>query len=120
MKARSANGGLVYSTDAGRMCPQCRQPLTGCRCVATSARPATDGVVRVFMETKGRAGKGVTVVRGLPLDTVALTALGKQLKSSCGTGGTVKDGIVEVQGDHRDRVIELLKSQGFVVKRAGG
>ncbi len=72
------------------------------------------------METKGRAGKGVTVVRGLPLDTAALTTLGKQLKSSCGTGGTVKDGIVEVQGDHRDRVIELLKSQGFVVKRAGG
>lgn len=72
------------------------------------------------METKGRAGKGVTVVRGLPLDTAALTTLGKQLKSSCGTGGTVKDGVVEVQGDHRDRVIEVLKSQGFVVKRAGG
>jgi translation initiation factor 1 len=77
-------------------------------------------VVRVSRETKGRAGKGVTLVRGLALDPLALAALGKQLKTACGSGGTVKDGVIEVQGDHCDRVMEALKAQGFVVKRAGG
>jgi translation initiation factor 1 len=72
------------------------------------------------MESKGRAGKGVTLVRGLALDPLALAALGKQLKTACGSGGTVKDGVIEVQGDHCDRVMEALKNQGFVVKRAGG
>jgi translation initiation factor 1 len=72
------------------------------------------------METKGRAGKGVTVVRGLALDDAAIAALGKQLRTSCGSGGTVKDGVVEVQGDHRDRVVKMLTDQGYRVKRAGG
>ena len=71
------------------------------------------------METKGRAGKGVTVLRGLALDDAAIAALGKQLRTSCGSGGTVKDGVVEVQGDHRDRIIKMLTEQGYVVKRAG-
>ena len=120
MKSRSATGGLVYSTDSGRMCPQCRQPTANCRCGTTPARPASDGVVRVSRETKGRAGKGVTLVRGLALDAVALTALGKQLKTACGSGGTVKDGVIEVQGEHCERVMEVLRAQGLVVKRAGG
>ncbi|MDO9165510.1 MAG: translation initiation factor Sui1 [Rhodoferax sp.] len=120
MKSRSTSGGLVYSTEAGRMCPACRQPKASCRCGSAPARPAGDGVVRVSRETKGRAGKGVTLVRGLALDALALAALGKQLKTACGSGGTVKDGVIEVQGDHCERVIEMLKSQGFVVKRAGG
>lgn len=120
MKSRSTSGGLVYSTDSGRMCPTCRQAAASCRCSAAPARPAGDGVVRVSRETKGRAGKGVTLVKGLELDAAALTALGKQLKTACGSGGTVKDGVIEVQGDHCERVIEVLKSQGFVVKRAGG
>jgi translation initiation factor 1 len=77
-------------------------------------------VVRVSRETKGRAGKGVTLVRGLALDNLALVTLGKQLKTACGSGGTVKDGVIEVQGDHCDKVIEVLKNQGFSVKRAGG
>jgi len=77
-------------------------------------------VLRVSLETKGRAGKGVTVLRGLALDDAAIAALGKQLRTSCGSGGTVKDGVVEVQGDHRDRVIRMLTDQGYVVKRAGG
>ena len=120
MKSRSASGGLVYSTDSGRMCPVCRQPSASCVCSSAKVKPVTDGVVRVSRETKGRAGKGVTLVKGLALDPLALMTLGKQLKTACGSGGTVKDGVIEVQGDHCDRVIEALKGQGFVVKRAGG
>lgn len=114
-------GGLVYSTDAGRMCPTCRRPLAACACRArSSAPPAGDGIVRVSRETKGRGGKAVTVVRGLPLPADALAALGKRLRNACGAGGTLKDGVLEVQGDHAERIVELLKAEGFVVKRAGG
>lgn len=120
MKSKSTSGGLVYSTDSGRMCPDCRQPLASCRCSAAAVKPLGDGVVRVSRETKGRAGKGVTLVRGLALEPLALMTLGKQLKTLCGSGGTVKDGVIEVQGDHCERVIEALKAQGFSVKRAGG
>ena len=120
MKSRSSTGGLVYSTDSGRMCPTCRQPADACQCRAAPPRPAGDGIVRVSRETKGRAGKGVTLVRGLALDDAALVALGKQLKAMCGSGGTVKDGVIEVQGDHCERVMEALKAKGFTVKRAGG
>jgi translation initiation factor 1 len=74
----------------------------------------------VSRETKGRTGKGVTLVKGLALDECALVILGKQLKTACGSGGTVKNGVIEVQGDHCDRVILLLKAQGHIVKRAGG
>ena len=80
----------------------------------------SDGVVRVSRETKGRGGKTVTIVRGLVLGENALVGLGKQLKAACGSGGTVKEGVIEVQGDHCDKVIALLKAQGHVVKRAGG
>jgi translation initiation factor 1 len=79
-----------------------------------------DGIVRVSRETKGRGGKAVTVVRGVLLDGAGLTDLGKQLKTACGTGGTVKDGVIEVQGDHCERVVQILKAQGHTVKRAGG
>ena len=103
------------------MCPDCRQVLAQCVC-KTAARtlPAGDGVVRVSRETKGRGGKSVTVVKGLALDPVALAVLGKQLRTACGTGGTVKDGVIEVQGDHCERVIEALKKCGHSAKRAGG
>ena len=119
MKGGRASGGLVYSTEAGRMCPACRMPVAACVC-GRKAVPAGDGTVRVSRETKGRAGKGVTLVKGVALDATALAALGKQLKAACGSGGTVKDGVIEVQGDHCERVIELLKAQGHTVKRAGG
>ena len=76
--------------------------------------------MRVSRETKGRGGKAVTLVRGLALEPASLAAVGKQLRTACGSGGTVKDGVIEVQGDHCARVIELLKAQGHVVKRAGG
>jgi translation initiation factor 1 len=120
MKPVNPNGGLVYSTEAGRMCPACRHPIAECACRNAGAAPPGDGVVRLFFETKGRGGKGVTVVRGLGLADAELAALGKKLKAACGVGGTAKDGVVELQGDHRDRVMALLKAQGLVVKKAGG
>ena len=119
MKTTRASGGLVYSTEGGRMCPVCRWPVATCVC-GRQAPPAGGGIVRVSRETKGRAGKGVTLVKGLALDAAALAQLGQQLKAACGSGGTVKDGVIEVQGDHCERVIELLKAQGHTVKRAGG
>lgn len=116
-----SKGGLVYSTDGGRMCPECRRTVAECICKATArTQPPGDGVARVIRETKGRGGKSVTVVRGLALDPVALASLGKQLRTACGSGGTVKDGVIEVQGDHCDRIIEALKKSGHQVKRAGG
>ena len=118
MKGGRVSGGLVYSTEAGRMCPVCRMPVAACVC-GQKVVPAGDGIVRVSRVTKGRAGKGVTLVKGLALDTVALAQLGKQLKAACGSGGTVKDGVIEVQGDHCERVIALLQAQGRTVKRAG-
>jgi translation initiation factor 1 len=93
--------------------------MASCQCKSASARAVGDGNVRVSRETKGRAGKGVTVVKGLPLDAAALTTLGKQLRTACGSGGTAKDGMLEIQGDHVERVLELLKAQGFAVKRSG-
>jgi len=113
-------GGLVYSTDAGRMCPDCRQPVAKCVCKSNQAVPTGDGIVRVSRETKGRGGKAVTVVKGVLLAEAELIQLGKQLKAACGTGGTVKDGVIEVQGDHVERVMEALKKLGHTVKRAGG
>ena len=115
----SSNGGLVYSTDGGRMCPACRQPLAQCACKAKAA-PVGDGVVRVSRQTKGRGGKSVTLVKGLALDAAALAVLGKQLRTACGSGGTVKDGVIEIQGDHCDLVMETLRKQGHQPKRAGG
>jgi translation initiation factor 1 len=112
-------GGLVYSTGAGTMCPACRQPIAQCVCKRVQVS-AGDGIVRVSRETAGRGGKAVTVVRGLALDAAALAQLAKQLKAVCGAGGTAKDGVIEVQGDHCERVIEALKKQGRAVKRAGG
>lgn len=115
----SSNGGLVYSTDGGRMCPECRRPLSECAC-KPKAVPAGDGVVRVSRQTKGRGGKSVTLVRGLPLDPAALALLGKQLRTACGSGGTVKDGVIEVQGDHCERILAELRKLGHDAKRAGG
>ena len=115
----SSKGGLVYSTDGGRMCPGCRLALAQCACLAKTA-PAGDGVVRVALHTKGRGGKSVTIVKGLALDAMALAVLGKQLRSACGAGGTVKDGVIEVQGDHCALVIEALAKHGHRAKRAGG
>lgn len=117
MKKRS--GGLVYSTELGRTCPDCRRPLGDCRCAA--ARPApTGGPIRVGRETAGRKGAGVTVVTGLPLAAPELAALASELKRRCGSGGTVRDGRIEIQGDHRDLVVAELCQRGYAAKRSGG
>ncbi|MGN7611425.1 translation initiation factor Sui1 [Magnetococcales bacterium HHB-1] len=111
---------IVYSTEQGRICPKCGQPTKRCACRKTQTKPANDGIVRVSRETKGRKGKGVTLIKGLALDDTALKKMGKTLKRMCGSGGTVKNGVIEIQGDHIDRVMTWLKKQGLTVKRAGG
>ena len=111
---------LVYSTDAGRMCPDCRQPASGCACKKATIHRAPNGVIRVSRQTKGRGGKTVTRVEGVALNDEALAQLGKQLRTACGSGGTVKGGVIEVQGDHVDKVIEDLKQAGHAAKRSGG
>ena len=115
----SASSTLVYSTEGGRMCPACRQPMAQCACQARAAILG-DGVVRVSRETKGRGGKSVTIVRGLPTDPLLLAQIGKELRTACGSGGTVKDGAVEVQGDHTVLVMAVLTAKGWTVKQAGG
>ncbi|MFN8654210.1 MAG: translation initiation factor Sui1 [Gemmatimonadales bacterium] len=113
------SGGLVYSTSHGRMCPHCRHPAEDCRCRA-AAPPPGDGVIRVGRETKGRKGAGVTIIRGVPLAGDELVKLAGTLKRLCGAGGTVHEGTIEIQGDHRDKVIAALTRPGWTIKRVGG
>ncbi len=120
MKSSISAGRLVYSTDVGRTCPVCRQALGQCSCKSARRKPAGDGVVRVSRSSKGRGGKTVTLIEGVALDDAALTQLGKQLKSACGSGGTVKDGVIEIQGDHRELVMRLLADKAYTVKASGG
>ena len=111
--------GSVYSTGT-KNCPRCGHPLRRCQCSKQETTPSGDGIVRVSREIKGRKGKGVTLVVGIPLGGDELKKLAKELRQKCGSGGTLKDGRVEIQGDHRDRIVELLEKKGFRVKRAGG
>lgn len=113
------NSGMVYSSEHGRMCPGCNQPVPNCNCKKNTRIPS-DGIVRIQRETKGRKGKGVTLITGIPLDDSALKTFAKKLKQRCGAGGAVKDGVVEIQGDHRDMLVEELKKEGWTVKKAGG
>lgn len=110
----------VYASGVGAICPGCGKPVANCSCRAGRSVPPGDGTVRVSRETKGRKGKGVTLVTGVPLDQDGLVGLAKDLKQRCGTGGTVRDGVIELQGDHRDRLVEELQARGYRVKRAGG
>ncbi len=120
-RKQRSNRGLVYSTDTGRTCPECRRPVAECRCREKAARaPAGDGMVRVGRQTKGRKGKGVTVVTGLPLAQAELEKLARELKKKCGSGGTVRDGLIEMQGEHRDVLVAELGRRGFTVRRSGG
>ena len=96
------------------MCPACRHPLADCRCPAQKPAVPAPGKVRVSLDTKGRGGKSVTLVRGLALDATALAAVGKRLRTVCGSGGTVKDGVLEVQGAHVERVDAWLRQAGFL------
>ena len=121
MRKKSANGSsLVYSTEHGRTCPKCAKPLAQCSCGQKKTSPKGDGIVRVSRETKGRKGSGVTLITGLPLPVPELAGLAKQLKQRCGSGGTVKNGVIEVQGDHRDVVLAELIRLGYQAKKAGG
>lgn len=121
MKSDPPRSALVYSTDIGRTCPECRLAVAACSCRRTALRqPAGDGIVRLALETKGRKGKGVTVIRGLALDATALTQLSRRMKAASGAGGTCKDGIVEVQGDHRSALAAFLSAEGWTVKLSGG
>ncbi|MDH4319971.1 MAG: translation initiation factor Sui1 [Desulfobulbaceae bacterium] len=115
------NGGLVYSTEHGRLCPGCGKARGQCGCKVEKKRPVkADGIVRLSLETKGRKGKGVTLVTGLLLADDDLRQMAKRLKQQCGSGGTVKDGVVEIQGDHRQPLLVELQKQGYTVKLAGG
>lgn len=111
---------LVYSTEQGGDCPVCRKKLDRCSCGKRPAAPAGDGIVRVGRSTKGRKGKGVTVVTGIPLDAAGLKQVAKTLKQKTGSGGTVKAGTIEIQGDHRDALVVTLRAMGYMVRRSGG
>ncbi len=102
------------------LCPKCKQLKTTCTCKSEPPAPSKSTVVRVGRETKGRQGKGVTIISDLPLDENGLAELAAKLKQRLGTGGTVKDGRIEIQGDHRDRIVADLEGMGYRVKRAGG
>ncbi|HZV81080.1 MAG TPA: translation initiation factor Sui1 [Geobacteraceae bacterium] len=119
-KSGSDNARLVYSTESGRICPHCSRPVGGCVCRKTKGVPAGDGIVRIRRETKGRGGKTVTVVTGIPLDEAGIKALAGELKRRCGSGGTSSDGIIEIQGDHRELLMTELTRRGYRVKLAGG
>ena len=111
---------IVYSTDTGRICPSCGQPAAKCTCRREKPKVQSDGIVRVRRKVKGRRGKTVTTISGIPLKDDELRQLATELKRRCGTGGSVKDGIIVIQGDHRATLIPTLKQHGFKVKRAGG
>ncbi len=119
-KAPATFRGVVYSTGRGRMCPACSRPLAQCACREPAPRPAGDGVVRVSRQTQGRKGKGVTVITGVPLAGAELQALATRLKKRCGSGGTVRDGVIEIQGDHREALLPELQQRGWTVKQSGG
>jgi translation initiation factor 1 len=123
MKSRSASdgGGIVYSTGIGERCPNCLRAIRECVCKkGTPGKASSDGIVRVSRETQGRKGKGVTVISGLALAATDLEKLATELKKKCGSGGSVENGRIEIQGDHRDRIVEELNRRGWQTKRAGG
>lgn len=114
------NSRLVYSTDSGRICPDCNAPAHSGPCQRQTTVPSGDGIVRIRRETKGRKGAGVSLVEGVPLADAELNALAKRLKQVCGSGGAIKNGLIEIQGDHREKLKAELEKQGFRVKLAGG
>jgi translation initiation factor 1 len=118
------NSRLVYSTELGKICPSCQKPVSECTCKKEKPRFQTnikyDGIIRVQREVKGRKGKTVTTVSAFQLADDQLKNLATEMKRRCGTGGSVKDGVIIIQGDHRDTLITELKNRGFKAKIAGG
>ena len=119
MKDNFSRDRVVYSTEQGRVCPGCGNPIKQCTCRKQKS-PFGDSNVTVSRETKGRKGKGVTLIKGLAMDAATLKLMSKNLKAMCGSGGTVKEGVIEIQGDHIERILDYLKKQGVKAKRAGG
>ncbi|MBI4803635.1 MAG: translation initiation factor Sui1 [Desulfovibrio sp.] len=120
MSLKNKDSVTVYSTEHGKTCPTCGKPVAGCICDSQRIALKSDGIVRIMRQTKGRKGKGVSLITGLSLSAVELEKLAKQLKQRCGAGGAVKDGVIEIQGDHRDTLLQELTKLGFKVKLAGG
>ena len=118
------NSKLVYSTETGKICPACQMPALNCSCQKKKSKTPDnvkyDGIIRVQREVKGRKGKTVTTVSGFLFTVDELKHLAAQLKRRCGTGGSVKDGVIVIQGDHRSTLITELKNRGFIAKVAGG
>jgi translation initiation factor 1 len=112
------SGGLVYSTEVGRTCSFCEKAIDSCIC--EDALPEGDGIARIRPEKKGRGGKVVTTISGLMLDKKELAALAKQLKKRCGTGGSVKNHVIEIQGDVCEIIQQELTKKGITNKRSGG
>lgn len=120
MPIRQSDKNRVYSTVSGRICPDCGQPAASCICGRKPHKSQENGIVRVRREVKGRGGKTVTTISGIPLEEKGIRELASQLKHRFGTGGSVKNGIVEIQGEHVDLLIAELTKMGFTVKRSGG
>ncbi len=121
MKYSNDNSRLVYSTASGNICPSCSKQLAKCKCNKKKNNvPAEDGIVRVQRSIKGRKGKGVSQICGLALGAGQLKELAKKLKQKCGTGGTIKNGVIEIQGDHREFLVKELIRLGYKAKKAGG
>lgn len=118
--SRRGEDRLVYTSEQGRVCPDCGRPAARCACRATPEPAGTDGIVRVRREKKGRRGKTVTTIEGVPLGREGLSLLAGELKRHCGSGGSAKGGVIEIQGDHTDALVEALRRRGYTVRRAGG
>ena len=111
---------IIYSTGIGSLCPNCRRPVRDCVCPKGAPGAAKPAMLRVGREIKGRAGKGVTTVTGLPLSLSDIDSLAAKLKKRCGSGGTVRLGVIEIQGDHRDAIVAELTKLGWAAKKSGG
>ena len=126
----SSNSRLVYTSESGRVADNAagskpnkadkRKSRRKQKPRPTVPNAPKDGIVRISRSSKGRKGKGVTLITGVPLPKAELTKLAKTLKARCGSGGTMRGDVIEIQGDHRDAVEQLLIAQGYTVKRAGG
>jgi translation initiation factor 1 len=119
-KRKNTDSRLVYTTDGGRLCPQCQRRLTDCVCGDNRPASTGDGIVRLHRETKGRGGKAVTIIKGLPLSGDALKSLASKLKKKCGVGGALKGDDIEIQGDHREFLKTELEKLDYTVKISGG
>ena len=124
------SGRRVYSTENGRICPNCDRAVASCSCKklsgkkqgsnAKNANIPQDGIVRLMRDTKGRKGAGATVVHGIDCEAAELKKIARSLKQLCGSGGSIKQNTIEIQGDHREKLKVWLEQHGYTVKLAGG